>query len=269
MNQPASFLKRQELPVFCALTVVLSFAATQLPIPGEAVPIVMVFVPALVALTLTAIIDGWSGVGVLLGTLAQWRVHPRWIVIALALGFVMRLAMSGVAALLGLIPAVQLRSWTPVQLALFAILLFIFAIPEELGWRGYALPRMLARHSALVAGLMLGMLWGTLHLALHLSGMIHAGLPLLPVVLEVTGLSILGTWLYIRSGGKVLLTSLFHAAQSFFVIVNEGITQAQQLWLMAGVYGVLALVVAIAAGPGFVRKPTAQPTATGQALAVD
>jgi hypothetical protein len=47
------------------------------------------------------------------------------------------------------------------------------------------------------------------------------GVPGLSVVLEVLGLSILGTWLYIRTNGNLLLTSLFHAAQSFFVIVND------------------------------------------------
>jgi hypothetical protein len=61
------------------------------------------------------------------------------------------------------------------------------------------------------------------------------------------------TWLYIRNSGNVLLTSLFHAAQSFFVIVNDGIPSEQQAWLMAGVYLAMALVVVIAAGPRFAR----------------
>jgi hypothetical protein len=47
-----------------------------------------------------------------------------------------------------------------------------------------------------------------------------------------------------QTGGNILLTSLFHAAQSFFVIVNEGIPPTQQVWLMAGVYLALALIVA-------------------------
>ena len=86
--------------------------------------------------------------------------------------------------------------------------------------------------------------------------MINAGAPLLPTLLGLVGLSVLLTWLYIGSGGNLLLTSLFHAAQSFFVIVNEGITLVQQLWLMAAVYAAAALVVVIAA-PQFARRPTA------------
>jgi hypothetical protein len=57
----------------------------------------------------------------------------------------------------------------------------------------------------------------------------------------------------VQSGGNVLLTSLFHAAQSFFVIVNEGLPLVEQAWLMAGVYLVFAAVVAVAAGPGLAR----------------
>src|SRR5436853_4990919 len=87
--------------------------------------------------------------------------------------------------------------------------------------RGAARPDLQHPDTAVIAGLVTGVLWGSLHLALTMPGMIFDGMPLLPVVLEVLGLSVLGTWLYIRSSGNVLLTSLFHAAQSFFVIVND------------------------------------------------
>jgi uncharacterized protein len=257
MKRIIAFVTRQALLVFCASTIALSFAATLLPLPGEVVPVLMVFIPALVALSLTAIVDGRSGVSALLGKLAQWRLRPKWIAVALGLGLVMRLAMSGVALLLGLIPSVQLRPWTPAQLALFAAMLFIFAIPEELGWRGYALPRLLAQRSPLIAGLFIGVMWGSLHLALHLPGMINAGAPFLPMWLGLVGLSMLLTWLYISTNGNLLLTSIFHAAQSFFMIANDGITQAQQLWLMEGVYGAMALLIVIEAAPRFVHKPAA------------
>jgi len=258
IHRVATWVTHHGLLIFCAMTIALSFAATQLPLPGEVVPIVMVFIPTLIALSLTAMADGWSGVRALLGRLTQWRVRPTWIVIALALGLILRVMMSGIAILISLIPSIQLRPWTPVQLAVFAAILFIFAIPEELGWRGYALPKLLKTHSPLVAGLMIGVAWGSLHLALTVPGMIFDGMPLLPVVLEVAALAVLGTWLYIRSSGNILLTSLFHAAQQFFVIVNQGITMEQQLWLMAAVFVAMALVVVIAAGPRFVRKPEAR-----------
>jgi membrane protease YdiL (CAAX protease family) len=255
MNRVVSLIKAQAPPIFCALTIALSFAVTLLPLPGEAVPVMMVFIPALIALSLTAATDGWSGARALAGKLGQWRVRLIWIVAAVALGLVLRLAMSGVAMLLGLIPTIQLRPWAPAQTVFFGVMLFVFALPEELGWRGYALPKLLTVHSPLVAGLIVGVLWGSLHLALTLPGMINAGAPALPTLLGLIGLSVLATWLYIRTNGNLLLTSLLHAAQSFFVILNDGITIGQQTWLMAGVYLAAAVVVAIAAGPSFARKP--------------
>jgi len=177
MNRITSFVKRQALLLFCALTIALSFAATQLTLPSEAVPVVMVFIPALIALGLTAMADGWTGVRALLSKLGQWRVRTLWVVVAVVLGLVLRLIMSVIALLLGLIPAIQLRPWSPTQLAFFAAILFVFALPEELGWRGYALPKLLKAHSPLIAGLLIGVLWGSLHLALTLPGMINAGAP--------------------------------------------------------------------------------------------
>jgi membrane protease YdiL (CAAX protease family) len=137
------------------------------------------------------------------------------------------------------------------------MILFVFAIPEELGWRGYALPKLLNAHSPLVAGLIVGVLWGSLHVALTLPGMMMGGVPEVPVVLEVVGLSVLGTWLYIHTNGNLLLTSLFHAAQSFFVIVNDGISLEQQIWLMAGVFLTIALIVTRIEARRFTRKPVA------------
>jgi uncharacterized protein len=256
MNRFASFIQRQALLTFCALTIALSFTATLLPLPSEVVPVMMVFIPALVALGLAALTDGRSGVRALLSKLGQWRLHPLWIVAAVVLGLVLRLSMSVIAVLLELIPTIQLRPWSPTQLAFFAVILFVFAIPEELGWRGYALPKLLAWHSPLVAGLIIGVLWGSLHMALTLPGMVMGGVPGVPVVLEVVGLSVLGTWLYIRSDGNLLLTSVFHAAQSFFVIVNDGISLEQHIWLMAGVFLAAALIVTLIEATRLTRKPT-------------
>ena len=85
------------------------------------------------------------GVRALLSKRGQWRVRTWWVVVAVVLGLVLRVIMSVIALLLGLIPAIELRPWTPAQLALFAVMLFIFAIPEELGWRGYVFPKLLTR----------------------------------------------------------------------------------------------------------------------------
>ena len=257
MNMLTSLIKQHALVIFCTLTIALTFAATGLPLPGAVIPVVIVFIPALLAISLTALSEGRVGVRSLLGKLVQWRINLKWVVIAVALALVMRLAISLIALGLGTIPAIQLRPVSPAQFVVLALILFIFAIPEELGWRGYALTKLLGHRSPLAAGLIIGVLWGSLHLALHLPGMMYAGLPLLPTLLQLIGLSLLITWLYMRTGGNVLLTSLFHAAQSFFVIVNEGIPLAKLVWLMSAVYLAIAFIIVIFAGPSFVKRPVA------------
>ena len=272
MNTYTSRIEQHALAIFCALTIALTFATTLLPLPGEAVAVVMVFIPALLSISLTAVSEGRAGVRSLLGKLAHWRISLKWVVIALALAFVIRLTMSLIALGLGIISTVQLRPGGPAQYVILAVIFFIFAIPEELGWRGYALPKLLERYSPLAAGLIVGALWGSLHLALLLPGMMNEGAPPLPTVLGLVGGSILFTWLYVNNDGSILLTTLFHAAQSFFVIVNEGLTVTQQAWLMAGVYLAVALIVVLATGLRLTRMPvvrisqTAQATGTGQPL---
>ena len=273
MNTYTSRIEQHALAIFCALTIALTFATTLLPLPGEAVAVVMVFIPALLSISLTAVSEGRAGVRSLLGKLAHWRISLKWVVIALALAFVIRLTMSLIALGLGIISTVQLRPGGPAQYVILAVIFFIFAIPEELSWRGYALPKLLERYSPLAAGLIVGVLWGSLHLALLLPGMMNEGAPPLPTVLGLVGGSILFTWLYVNSDGSILLTTLFHAAQSFFVIVNEGLSVTQQAWLMASVYLAMALIVVLATGSRLTRRPVASisetvlATGTSQPLA--
>ncbi|MGH2524393.1 MAG: CPBP family intramembrane glutamic endopeptidase [Anaerolineales bacterium] len=135
--------------------------------------------------------------------------------------------------------------WPPTSAA------FVRAWAEEqakrkLGWRGYALSRLLKNRSALFASLVVGVLWGLVHLALHLPGMPNESLPGVLTVFQLIGLSVLITWFFIQAGNRIVLTSLFHATQSFFVIVNDGITLSQQIWLMAAVWSAAAVIVVIA-----------------------
>lgn len=262
MNIIRWLLTRQPVAIFCILTVLLTFATYWLPLPRPVLPFLMVLIPLVMAIGLTAITEGMAGVRLLLGKAGQWRIDAKWFAVALLLALLLRLMVSFMALWLGLIPAIQLRAASLGQLLVLALIVITAALPEEIGWRGYALPPLLKQHSALFASLVIGVAWGALHLALLLPGMMNAGAPAAPTVIQLISLSILLTWLYVNSGGKLGLTTLFHAAQSFFVIVNTGISLEQQAWLMAGVYGVAALIVVGMTGPTLVRKPSVQVEST-------
>jgi len=245
MNDNDSFLQRFSVIIFSTLTILLSFAAYLLPLPREAVPFVIILIPAILAILMAAITGGGAEARSLLGKLTRWRVSIKWLLIAITVSLILRLAISLIALLLRLIPSIQLRPITPAEAILLLVIFLIGAIPEELGWRGYVLPKLLLSYSPIVASLVIGVLWGLIHLVLHLPGMPNEGLPVILTVLQLIGLSVLLTWIFIRGGNNILLTSLFHIAQSFFVILNHGVTLAQQAWLMVVVFMAAALIVVV------------------------
>jgi len=116
MNRLTYLIKQHALVIFCTLTIALTFAAILLPLPGEVIPVVIVFIPALMAIALTALSEGKAGVRSLLGKLAQWRVNFKWVIIALALALVMRLTISLIALGLGLIPLFNYAQGRPCSL---------------------------------------------------------------------------------------------------------------------------------------------------------
>ncbi|GCE28606.1 hypothetical protein KDA_40900 [Dictyobacter alpinus] len=172
------------------------------------------FLPALTALVITAIIAGPRGVGELLKQAGRWRVSPVWYLVALIGPMLLNLL-----ALILPIPF----GWTFPSFAFVGILLLpkivvgtFFSLGEELGWRGFALPRLQSYYGTLTASLLVGLLWWGWHLpevmAAAQAGLTwqqSAGLLGRDLVLDLAA-SILMTWIYNRSGHSVLLTTLFH-----------------------------------------------------------
>lgn len=252
-----TWLNQQAALLFCGLSVGLSFAVYLLPLPREALAFVLVAIPTLVALALAALTEGLPGVGRLLRQLGRWRVGLGWYAVALGLGLALRLGMSLLGLALGLLPRLQLRPLTPPEVVLLALLPLLPAFLEELGWRGFALPRLLERYSPLAAGLALAVPWAAIHLALHMPGMLYDGLPPLATVLQLLGLGVILAWLYARTR-SVPLAALLHLSQTFFGVVNHGLGAVEQSWLMAAVYVAVAIAITLLAGPRFARRAEAE-----------
>ena len=168
--------------------------------------------PTLAALGLTLAFEGTAGLARLGRRLIQ--VTPLW---ALALAF---LALPAIALGLSLlVPA--FGAW-PVRpgdvLVATPLLLFTTAqiltnsgpLGEELGWRGYALPRLLDRWPPLVAGGALGVVWTIWHIPAFLfSGIVNSSLSNLGwYALGTIALSLLMTWLFTRTRESVLIAGI-------------------------------------------------------------
>jgi hypothetical protein len=163
---------------------------------------VAVFSPSISALLLTAVFEGRAGVQVLLRRLVQWRFGAVYYA----------LILIGIP-LLGIITGNIAGTALPVSLAAIAATGFGGAGPlgEELGWRGFALPRLLTLHKPLRASLILGAIWGVWHLpAFALAGTAQNALSLPMFLLGALALSIIATALFHATHGSVLSAVLLH-----------------------------------------------------------
>ena len=174
--------------------------------------------PILSAIILTAASGGKRGVWALLGRLLWWRVGWRWYLVALLLPAVNLFSALALLWLFGNGPsAYRFNSWS--ALAGGFLVRMILLPMEEVGWRGYALPRLQADRSALSASLILAPLWGFWHLPLFFmrGAPQSTETPLINIVIYLVAiipLTILFTWLYNSTNESLLLVTILHAAHN-------------------------------------------------------
>jgi membrane protease YdiL (CAAX protease family) len=226
---------------------------------------------SIAAIVVVAITEGKGGVRALLRQLVRWRVGWRWYAVAFGLPIVATLIAVSLNVWFGApAPAAeQLAGW-PGALLLFPLYFLVFGAAEELGWRGYVLPRFQRRYGALLATLMLAVISILWHLPLFLGGSV----PWSDLAFITTGYIVM-TWLYNSTGGSVLLVMLTHATLNaisgeFFLQMFAGVDAERYGWLLAGLYGVVALVVTVQTGPARLssRRPALAETPSELALGV-
>lgn len=239
------------LPIFFILTFGLFWLATPLA-SALWVGLIASFAPSGVAIVLTALTSGAAGVRALVSKLGRWRVGWVWYAAALGIPIAASLAVLGASSLLGGAQPIQAGP----GLALIPII-FILAAGEELGWRGFALPRLLARLPPLPVALSLGIIHALYHIPLWIApGFPAPSYSFLSFLVASLAFGILWTWLYRHTGGSVLISTLFHgtinaAGNVFF----GGVPAAQLTWLMPAAFGVAALSVLALTGPDLSRRP--------------
>lgn len=191
---------------------VLTPAHPAVSLLAGAVLLLGVFAPAIVALLLTEHAEGRAATLALLGRIFKWDVGWRWYLFALAYMPVVKLSVA-------LVHRVIAGGWprfgeTPWYLMVAAIAVSTWAqAGEEIGWRGYALPRLSESLGLAPASVILGIIWATWHLPLFFfSGSDKLGQSFPLYLLQVTALSVAMAWLYWRTGGSLLLVMLLHAA---------------------------------------------------------
>jgi membrane protease YdiL (CAAX protease family) len=166
------------------------------------------FGPLLAAVLISRITSGTEGLRALFRPLRTWRVGAGWYVVALLLPGAIFVAGAAVYELVGRGDA---GPWFYPPLGAERIAAMIcFSFGEEIGWRGYALPRLQARYGGLRASLILGVVWGVWHLPMLLIAGLAARPMVVVVLLFMPAGSVVFTWLFNRTRGSLLLAVLLH-----------------------------------------------------------
>lgn len=190
---------------------------------GSGLYLLGAFGPTISAVMITGRLLGRAGVRSLLMRVKLWRVGVGWYAFVLLGPAAIQLLSLGLATMFGVV--LDLSKLPPLYflpLAFPLILLLGGPLQEEFGWRGFALPRIQERQSALLASLVLGFVWGLWHLPLYwlpgtphnqlVSGKISDAFVMAAYVLQIVALSVLFTWVYNNTKGSLLMALLLHAS---------------------------------------------------------
>ena len=257
----SSFLTQYQLSLFFVLTLALSalIATIAVRIGNENISILTVFTPTIIAFILTAFVNGKAGLHELFVKQTKQRFKLPWLFVAVLLFPILAVIAITLYAQFGGAP-LTLRS---TQLFPQMLLILLIGLGEEYGWRGFALPKLQQKQSALVASLILGLVWGFWHFPGYLIGV---GVPLDMTfdlfMVWVIGATILMTWVY-NNTQSVLLSILMHmsanAAFNYLELLPEFTGDMFTFGLFLGVVWVCAILVIIFFSPTtMTRHPQAE-----------
>src|SRR5215208_6776678 len=257
----AKLLRRHPLVTFFLLVFIITWvvwvpraSGAPLGVVGQA----WTWAPAIAALLAAALTGGRGALRELGSRLVRWQ----WYLVVILGPAAFSLAVAGVYTLLGGSWAEAPPALLEGPLLLLPLFLLILTLTdglgEELAWRGFALPRLLPRYTALVARLVLGVLWALWHLPLlWTEGGPMYQLPVWLLLLDLTAKAVLFTWVFLHTRGSVLIAMLFHGATNLFLVSPEVASTGDFQVAVLAMVGkwVLVGIVLVVAGPRLVRDP--------------
>jgi uncharacterized protein len=274
------FITRHAVPTYYVLAFAISWGGIVLILgpdglfsTGATMPFVggaaLFAGPSIAGVLLTGLVDGRSGLRRLVSGLRRWRVGARWYAVALLTG---PLVMGGTVFALSLAsPEFRpdfITANNKLSIVVTGIVVgLMVGFFEELGWTGFALPRLRRRYGVVTTGLVMGLLWGAWHFPMFAGTTDPTGT--LPAALVVAVLlfawlppyRVLMVWVYDRTE-SLLIAMLMHVPISVAAVVlaSEATSSAALvvpvlIWGMA--FWLIVAVVAWANGGHLARRQDA------------
>jgi uncharacterized protein len=250
---PRNWAARHDLVLYFVLAYLLSWALWPLVILNPTSSPLVTFGPLIAAVIVALLAGGRHELWALLRQLGRWRVHPLWYVIALLGPFV----LAGLTAALAVAAGAPVRgtgdytNWRAITFFFFSTVIIV-GLFEEVGWRGFALPRLQLRLDAIWAALVLGVLWALWHLPELISDPTGQRPPV-QFLLWALALSVIFSWLYNSTNGSLPIVIICHAAidTAGRFMLPEFVGDGYQLvwWFMVALYVLVAIIVILVAGP--------------------
>lgn len=213
--------------------------------------------PSIAGITMTAVIDGKRGLRDLFSRMGKWRVGIRWYAAAVLIPPIL------ITVVLFILTSLVSPVFSPKFFPEGIIIGLLAGFFEEIGWMGFAFPKMELKHNPLTAGIYLGLLWTAWHIVADYLGSSGAlgeyWLPnfLVWMVATFTAMRVLIVWVYSNTR-SVLLAQLMHAGSTGFLSVLAPSLSPTNNILFYGVYALVlwlvVLIVAVRYGKDFVRQ---------------
>jgi membrane protease YdiL (CAAX protease family) len=267
MNPTTAFLKRHSLVLGIVLMFLFTWSLDLVNTGIVKLNIPFIFLLFLgwgfgfASVIMTGLTLGKEAVFTLIKRYFQWRVGWKWYLAALFLEpLLIVLGVYGNALVTGVAP--DFSKVTAYKIFGEGAILWLFVVPffltdlisngEEMGWRGYVLPRLQAKYSALTSTLILGIVWGLWHLLKFLPHWNAVSFAFFMV--HIMAFAVTQTWLYNNTKGSLLLVAICHASANtagvFFPMASTVSSENIGSYIIYALLEVLVAVVIIgSAGP--------------------
>jgi membrane protease YdiL (CAAX protease family) len=213
---------------------------------------------SLAGIILAAVEGRKGGVKELLRRALIWRVGLGWWAFVLFFPALLALVTLYSAPLFGA-PSVDWSALPPITnlLSMIVMLTILAGLGEEFGWRGFALPRLQKRYSALVSGLFVGVLWWLWHLPLffiegagqYLMAQEFGFLPaFLGYGVFVISSAVTYAWLFNNTRGSVLMVAVYHGSMNAWTVYAGAWEHPSRMFISFALSAIVSIVVVLLYG---------------------